>query len=88
MSDPCKKRYIVTGAAGHLGSTILRYLSKSGEEAHGLLLPGESASVSDPRFRFFSGDVCDIDSLRCLFENSNSTIIAHKRTDYKKHLCP
>jgi len=62
------KRYIVTGAAGHLGSTILRELIDSGSEVYGLLLPGEIPIVNSPKVTYFTGDVCDSDSLRCLFE--------------------
>ncbi len=69
MNKPVK-RYLVTGAAGHLGSTILRELSGSGCEVYGLLLPGESPKVADPGFRYFTGDVCDVGSLRDLFEEA------------------
>lgn len=62
------RRFIVTGAAGHLGSTIMRRLSEAGEEAYGLLLPGEQAKVLHPQLRYFYGDVCDKQSLRPLFE--------------------
>ncbi len=61
------RRYIVTGAAGHLGSTIMRQLADAGQDATGLLLPGEKEKVSSPLLRYFEGDVCDIDSLRPLF---------------------
>lgn len=42
------KRYLVTGAAGHLGSTILRMLSETDAEVYGLLLPGEQPVVISP----------------------------------------
>lgn len=64
-------RYIVTGAAGHLGSTVMRRLRELGCDARGLLLPGESEKVQDPRFCYFHGDICDKDSLRALFEDSD-----------------
>jgi len=63
-------RYIITGAAGHLGSTILRQLEARGAEANCLLLPHESAKVANPQFKYFAGDVCDKDSLRPLFESA------------------
>ncbi|MCI2049743.1 MAG: NAD-dependent epimerase/dehydratase family protein [Lachnospiraceae bacterium] len=63
------KRYIVTGAGGHLGSTILRELCASGREVYGLLLPGEKPKVTGSNVTYFTGDVCDPGSLRCLFEN-------------------
>lgn len=62
-----KKRIVVTGAGGHLGSTILRLLHGSDAELFGLVLPGERA----PRFsgvRYIEGDVRDRESLRPLFE--------------------
>ena len=36
--------YIVTGAAGHLGGTIVRLLSQAGQEMRALALAGESAA--------------------------------------------
>jgi dihydroflavonol-4-reductase len=70
QQNAMKRRYIVTGAGGHLGSTILRELCATGREAYGLLLPGEKPKVTESRITYFTGDVCDIDSLRCLFTNS------------------
>lgn len=70
QQNAMKKRYIVTGAGGHLGSTILRELCVTGQEAYGLLLPGEKPKVIDSRITYFTGDICDIGSLRCLFANS------------------
>ena len=37
-----KKIYVVTGANGHLGGTLVRMLSKRGETVRGLVLPGEN----------------------------------------------
>ena len=62
------KRYLVTGAAGHLGSTILRLLKERGAQARGLLLPGEEEKVAGPGIAYVRGNVCDPDSLRPLFE--------------------
>ena len=36
-----KKLYVVTGANGHLGNTIVRLLSERGEKVRGLILPNE-----------------------------------------------
>lgn len=66
-----KRRYIVTGAAGHLGCAIMHALLNAGEEAYGLLLPGQTAMVSGPHITYFHGDVCEIESLRCLFESAD-----------------
>ena len=35
--------YIVTGANGHLGNTIVRYRKKGGQLVRGLILPSERA---------------------------------------------
>ena len=37
--------YIVTGANGHLGGTIVRMLQKKGSPVRGLILPGETAAA-------------------------------------------
>ena len=39
-----KNLYIVTGANGHLGSTLVRMLQRRGAEVRGLLLPQEQAA--------------------------------------------
>lgn len=58
--------YIVTGAAGHLGGTIVRLLSRAGVEVRALTLPGERQRVLRG-VRWFCGDVCSPESLRPLF---------------------
>lgn len=63
--------FIVTGAAGHLGSTVLRLLAGTGIEVRGLLLPGETPPVTAANIRYYTGDVCDADSLRCLFTDTH-----------------
>ena len=40
-----KTLYIVTGAAGHLGGTVVRLLHKRGLPVRGLLRPGETPPV-------------------------------------------
>lgn len=64
-----RKLYIITGAAGHLGSTIIRQLCRKGAEIRGLILPEESTPVVDG-VTYYRGDVRDIESLRPLFENT------------------
>ena len=39
-------RYIVTGAAGHLGSTVIRLLQNTDSEVYGLLKFLETAGIS------------------------------------------
>ncbi len=64
------KRYIITGAAGHLGSTILRELQDSGAELYGLLLPGEKPAADVQNVRYVYGDVCQPESLRPLYRGA------------------
>ena len=64
-----KKMYSVTGAAGHLGNTLVRQLAAKGAEVRGLLLPGEQAEAY-PTVTYLTGDVRDQDSLRPLFANA------------------
>lgn len=58
-------RYIVTGAAGHLGSTIIRSLLEERMPVRGLLLPTESPIVSGAEY--ITGNVLEPESLRPLF---------------------
>lgn len=62
-----RKIYIITGAAGHLGNTLVRLLAKSGCQVRGLLLPGERAQTFE-NVRYFYGDVTRPDSIEPLFE--------------------
>lgn len=65
--DACNSVYLVTGANGHLGGTLLRQLSRRGAWVRGLLLPGESAQPL-PGVTYYHGDVCQRDSLLPLFQ--------------------
>ena len=60
--------YIITGAAGHLGSTIIRKLMKEDCAIRGLILPSEKAEFVK-RVSYFTGDVTDSDSLDMLFSD-------------------
>ena len=51
-----KRLYIITGAAGHLGNTLIRILLKRGEEVRGLILPGEPAWMKET-VRYVEGDI-------------------------------
>lgn len=72
-------RYIVTGGAGHLGSTILRLLRPTGAPVRALILPGETPVVQSEHITYCSGDVRDPDSLRSLFEAQDGadTLVIH-----------
>ena len=62
-----RKLYIVTGANGHLGNTIIRMLRKRDEEVRGLLLPSEERK-NERGVTYIKGDVRDKETLRPLFE--------------------
>ena len=64
-----KKLYIITGAAGHLGSTIIKLLESRNQQARGLILPSESAE-NTKHTTYYKGDVTQPDTLRPLFENT------------------
>ena len=63
-----RTRYVVTGANGHLGNTIIRMLRSTKAEIYGLVLPNENVSDKD-NIHYIKGDVRIIDSLRPLFLN-------------------
>lgn len=73
-----KKRYLVTGACGHLGSTIVRMLQKERAEVRGLLAPGEKAENTG-NVRYISGDVRRIETLEKLFAGGKGkqTVVIH-----------
>ena len=65
-----KTVYIVTGAAGHLGSTIVRELLAAGAEVRALLLPSETTEVR-PGLTVIRGNICDKDTLAPLFKRDS-----------------
>lgn len=66
-----KRLYIITGANGHLGSTIVRELLKRKEDVRGLVLKSERQDVkSNDNVTYMSGDVRDKSTLDCLFDNT------------------
>lgn len=73
-----KSIHIVTGAAGHLGGTIVRMLAARGLAVRGLILPGETANRY-PMVTYVTGDVRAPDSLRPLFANADGArlIVLH-----------
>lgn len=63
-----KKLYLVTGACGHLGSTIVRQLVQQGERVRGFILPQESEEeFKGLGIEVFRGDVRDKASLEPFF---------------------
>lgn len=73
-----KNLYLVTGAAGHVGSTIVRKLLARGETVRCLVLP-EEPGTDGPNVCYVRGDVRDRASLLPLFENAQGAdlIVLH-----------
>ncbi len=74
-----KKLYVVTGANGHLGNTILRILTKNHEKARGLILPGETPEFPG-QVEYVEGDVTEPSSLAPLFAASEEEQIVFIHT--------
>lgn len=74
-----KRRYIVTGAAGHLGGTIIRLLQTQNVDVAGLLRPGEAPVAESERTRYVYGDVCQSETLEPLFADGDGqdTVVIH-----------
>jgi dihydroflavonol-4-reductase len=60
--------YIVTGAAGFLGSTICRQLVNDNQRVRALVLPNDKAAKYLPKeVDIYEGDICNKDSLKDIF---------------------
>lgn len=64
--------YIVTGAAGHLGGTLIRQLAERGDTVRGLIMPGETGIVRSTA-AYIQGDVTDPTSLEPLFADTEES---------------
>lgn len=64
-----RKLYIITGAKGHLASTIIKYLRERNCDIRGLILPCEEVK-SDERVTYYKGDVTDMSSLTEIFSDT------------------
>lgn len=71
--------YIITGAGGHLGSTILRELSTDNVEIRALLHSKGDPVARNNNIHYFYGDVADKRSMLPLFKNidAENTIVIH-----------
>lgn len=72
--------YAVTGAAGHLGNTIIRQLIRKGMRVRALVLKGVSPNMQFPKnVDIFIGDVRNLESLRPFFqtESGEELIVIH-----------
>ena len=72
-------RYLVTGASGFLGRTVVNELLKKGAEIRALVLPGDPlARFLPPEVSVFEGDICDPSSLFSFFADADSeTCLIH-----------
>jgi len=75
----CQSIYIVTGAAGHLGSAVTKKLNDQGKTVYALCLPNEIHLPQGEHIQVFYGDVCNIDSITGMFEScaNKSVIVIH-----------
>ncbi len=71
--------YLITGAGGHLGSTVLRELIGHPVQIRALLFGDEEPALRQEKIQYFRGDVTDRDSLLPLFQGlqGEETIVIH-----------
>ena len=69
-----KNLYVITGADGHRGSTIVRRLLEKGERVRGLILPGQTPLFTD-RAEYVFGDITQPASLLPLFSDTDGADI-------------
>lgn len=69
-----KRTYLITGAKGHLGGTLVRMLENGPEQVRGLVLSSEPAEDYG-NVRYFQGDVRDPASLRPFFEGAEGEAV-------------
>ena len=77
MTNNTNELYIVTGAAGNLGSAIVRELVSREKPVRAFVLRGEEAARHLPKeAQVIEGDVTDISSLETLFADipENTTV--------------
>lgn len=75
-----KTKYLVTGAAGFLGSTVCRQLVDQNEDVRAFVLPNDPAAKYIPEeVEIVEGDLCDPVSLEPFFsvEDGVHTIVLH-----------
>ena len=65
--------FIVTGAAGHLGSHVARELLLQGKQVRALVLPNETCpdfiDVNRYLLKEYTGNVCELSTLDCIFKD-------------------
>lgn len=71
--------YLITGASGHLGSTIIKFLKKDPDnKIYGLIMKGDEL-MGEENVMYFNGDITDSRSLDSFFSSSPSegSIVIH-----------
>ncbi len=73
------EKYLITGASGFLGSTIIERLISSSAKIYALTLPGDRLADKLPKSVIrIDGDVCNVESLEEFFEEAGeSTCVIH-----------
>ncbi len=72
--------YIVTGAFGHVGSTVVTDLLAQNKKVRALVLQNEKPSISPSAFskaEIFTGDISDIGSLESIFDAEGEITVIH-----------
>lgn len=75
-----KTIYLVTGAAGFLGSHVCDELLERGERVRALVLPGDrSVKYVPPQVEIVEGNLCDVDSLEAFFAvpDGETSLVIH-----------
>lgn len=75
-----KTVYLVTGAAGFLGSHVCDELLERGDQVRALVLPGDRAAKYVPKeVEIIEGDLCDVDSLERFFAipKGDESVVIH-----------
>lgn len=69
-----KRKFMITGAAGFLGSNLVKRLLQEQDKVRVLLLPNEVIKgVPNDKLEVVYGDVTDLESLKPFFEKENNT---------------
>ena len=70
--------YLVTGAAGFLGSTICRQLIERGDKVRAFVLPNDkSVKYLPEEVEVCTGDICNMDDVKRFFAVPEGTIVLH-----------
>lgn len=72
--------YLITGATGHLGSTIINILKANADNRiFGLVLECEPSPQNESNVTYIKGDITNLASLEKFFENANAagSIVIH-----------